>query len=416
MKRITFLALIIACLASFTLFASADWLQFRGPGGLGIAADKDTPVAWSNETGIAWKYAMPGAGGSCPIVVGDKVLVTCYSGYGVDKNEPGDQKNLSRHLLCLERKTGKLLWRADFPAPLPDTNYGGFQAYHGYASNTPVSDGKLVWLFLGKGGVYCYDLDGKEKWHVNVGSGTHGWGSGTSPVLHKDLVIVNASVESNSLIALDKTSGKEVWKTKGMSESWNTPVLMKLANGTIELAVAARHKMLGFDPDTGRELWNADTYNWYVCPSIVGHDGVFYGLQHTICVAVKAGGRGDVTESHVLWKKNVGAVVSSPLFHEGHLYWAANGSAHCIKASDGSTAYKERLKSGGDCYASPVLADGKLYYVSRTDGAYVVAAAPKFDMLAHNTLDKSIFNANPAVSNSQLFLRSDRFLYCIGKK
>ena len=138
----------------------------------------------------------------------------------------------------------------------------------------------------------------------------HAWlGSGTSPVLHKDLLIVNAAVESKSLIALDKNTGKEKWQVKGLTESWNTPCLAK-GRRRIELAVAANRKMLGYDPDTGKELWSADVYDWYVCPSIIAHEGVFYGLQHSICTAVKGGGKGDVTSSHVLWHKNFGAVVA----------------------------------------------------------------------------------------------------------
>ena len=157
---------------------------------------------------------------------------------------------------------------------------------------------------------------------------------------------------------------------------------------------------------------------WYVCPSIVADNGVFYGLQHSICVAVKGGGRGDVSKSHVLWHKSVGAVVASPLVHKGHVYWAASGTAYCVDAADGKQIYRERLKGAdGENYASPILADGKIYYVSRESGTYVVEAAPKFKLLAHNTIgsDTSIFNATPAVSGSQLFLRSDKYLYCVGK-
>src|SRR5207249_4272526 len=144
-----------------------------------------------------------------------------------------------------------------------------------------------------------------------------------------------------------------------------------------------------------------------VCPSLVANNGILYGLQHSICVAVKAGGRGDVTDTHVVWNKKVGHVVSSPIYHDGHVYFCSNGVAHCVKASDGSSVYKERLKgSDGDFYASPVLADGKIYYVSRNSGTFVVEASPKFNQLAHNILkaDSSVFNAGPAVSNSQLFL------------
>src|SRR5262249_1965978 len=135
--------------------------------------------------------------------------------------------------------------------------------------------------------------------------------------------------------------------------------------------------MMGFDPDTGKELWRATTYDWYVCPSLVAHDGILYGLQHSICVAVKAGGRSDVTKSHVLWNKKFGHVVSSPLQHDGHVYFLSNGTARCVNAKDGSLNYKERLDGAGEAYASPVLADGKIYYVTRDTGAFVLEAGSK---------------------------------------
>lgn len=407
----------IVLIVSTPSFASADWLQFRGPGGLGVAPDKATPSAWSADSNIAWKFQMPGRGASSPIVVGDKVLLTCYTGYGAAKDQPGEQKDLKRHLLCLDRKSGKQLWTRDMPGNPPEPNYAGFQALHGYASNTPASDGKSVFVFYGKSGVHAYDLDGTKLWSADVGTGTYYWGVGPSPILYKDMVIVNAGTESNSMIALDKKTGKEVWNAKGIKSSWNTPILVKLPNGATELCVATEPKMIGLDPDTGKELWHADTYNWYVCPSLVANDGIVYGLQHSTCVAVKAGGRGNVTESHVLWKKNFGAVVTSPLFHDGQIYWAWGGTANCVKASDGSVVYKERMKgSDSEFYASPLFADGKLYYTTRESGVFVVEAGAKFKLLAHNTLDKSVFNAGPAVSNSQLFLRSDQYLYCIGKE
>jgi outer membrane protein assembly factor BamB len=233
------------------------------------------------------------------------------------------------------------------------------------------------------------------------------------------MLIINASTESKALIALDKTSGKEVWKTEGIEESWSTPALVKLPNGKTELVVSGSMKVLGYDPDTGKELWHANSFDWYVCPSVTAHDGVVYTLQNSTAVAVKAGGRGDVTKTHTVWQKKFGATVTSMAFHGGHVYWADRGRALCLKASDGATVYKEELKpNGGDFYSSPVLADGKLYYVSREQGVYVVAADPAFKLLAHNTLaaDASICNGSLAVSDSQLFLRSDRYLYCIGKK
>jgi outer membrane protein assembly factor BamB len=409
----------IACtLIAITFFASptnADWLQFRGPGGLGIAPDKNLPLTWSEKTNITWRTEMLGPGASSPIVVGERVFVTCYSGYGLSKDDPGDQKNLKRHLVCLERKTGKILWTRDVAALLPEPNYASYQSLHGYASSTAVSDGKSVWVFYGKSGVLRYDLDGKELWRKSVGTKTYYWGVGLSPILHKDLLIINASTESGAIYALDKNTGKEIWKADGIDESWSTPTLVKLPNGQTELVVSGSHKIMGFDPDSGKELWHSDSFDWYVCPSVTAHDGVVYTLQNSTAVAVKAGGRGDVTKSHTVWQKKFGATVTSMVYHDGHSYWANFNRAFCLKASDGEEVYREDLQGGGDFYGSPVLADGKIYYTSRENGVFVVEASPKFKAVAHNKLDASVFNATPAVSGSQLFLRSDRYLYCIGK-
>jgi outer membrane protein assembly factor BamB len=426
MNRPWSLVLGLVGLVASSTEASADWLQFRGPGGLGIAPDKNVPVAWSSKSNLAWKTKMPGHGASSPIVVGDKVFVTCYSGYGIDKDDPGDQKNLKRHLLCVDRKSGNILWTRDVPGNPPEPSYTSFQSLHGYASSTPVSDGASVYVFYGKSGVYAYDLAGKELWHKSVGTGTKYWGAGVSPILYKDLLIVNASTEGSSkgpnaetdgpLLALDKKSGKEVWRYKDLEESWSTPVLVKLPNGKTELVVSGSYKVIGIDPDNGKELWHASSFDWYVCPTVTAHDGVIYTLQNSTAVAVKAGGKGDVTKTHTLWQKKFGAVVTSMVYHDGHVYWADKGRAICVKAADGKEVYKENLVEDAMFYAAPVLADGKIYYVSREAGTFVVAASPKFKQLAHNTLepDASIFNASPAVSGSQLFLRSDQYLYCIG--
>jgi outer membrane protein assembly factor BamB len=395
---------------------AADWPQFRGPNSEAIASDKGLSVEWSLDSNIAWKTELPGPGTSSPIVVGNKVFLTCYSGYGVDKKNPGDLKDLVRHVLCIDRTAGKILWKREIPTVQPEEKWQNFLDLHGYASSTPCSDGNRLFVFLGKSGVFAFDLDGKQLWQVSVGTGTHGWGSATSPLSYKDLLIVNASVESGSLIALDKTTGKEQWRAKGISESWSSPILVKVPGGGTELVVSASQKILGYDPDSGKELWHADSYNWYVCPTLVAHKGVVYGLQNDTCVAVKAGGRGDVTGKNTLWQTTFGSTVSSPVYHDGHLYFAA-GQAYCLKADDGSVVYKQGLKPNPDrLYASPVVADGKLYYVSRTQGTFVLKAGPKFELLARNTLDDSVFNGSPAVSNSQLLLRSDRYLYCIGKE
>lgn len=397
-----------------------DWAQFRGPGGLGVSPDKGLPERWSDKENVAWKTELPGPGSSSPIVVGERIFVTCYSGYGLDANDPGDVKNLKRHLICLDR-AGRVLWTRDVVAETRDQPYSGFQLYHGYASATPVSDGKHVYAFFGVAGVLAYDLDGKELWRSSVGTGTHGWGSGTSPVLAGDLVIVNASVESDALVALDRNSGKVAWTAKGMNYSWNTPLLVDVDDHQ-ELVVSVYQTLLAYDPKSGAELWRCQGIEDYVCPSLVAHKGVVYAIggRQDTALAVKAGGKGDVSATHRLWTLNKGSNVSSPVYYQGHLYWASEGKGvvYCVDADKGKLVYQQRLQPAAELiYASATVGDGKFYYVSRAKGTYVVAAGPQFKLLAHNVFDgdTSVCNGSPAIADGRIYLRSDRFLYCIGK-
>jgi outer membrane protein assembly factor BamB len=414
------LLVVLLTAATCTVAARADdWPRFRGPAGQGSANDGNLPVRWSDDENIAWKTELPGHGSSSPVTWGDKIFLTSYSGYGVDENDPGDPQNLVRHLLCLDRREGKILWSTDVPARLPEEEFGRRLALHGYASSTPATDGQRVYAFFGKSGVMAFDFAGKPLWTADVGKGTHQWGSSNSPLLYHNLVIVNASVESGSLVALDKQSGSEVWRAKGMNASWNTPILVDTKDGRQELVVSVRGKILGFDPASGEQLWSCDGIEDYVCPSVVAEDGVVYAIggRRNTAVAVRVGGRGDVTETHRVWKAAAGSNVSSPVIYHGHLYWVSEqGIAYCLKADSGEIVYRERLNTGL-VYSSATVADGKLYIATREKGTYVLAAKPKFEVLAHNTLaDDSIFNGSPVVSDGQLLLRSDRFLYCIGKR
>lgn len=400
----------------------ADWTQFRGPKGIGISDETGLPQEWSDKKNIAWKAELPGHGSSSPIVLGDRVFVTCYSGYGLSEDQPGDIQQLTRSLLCLSRQDGKLMWQMDVAAELPEESFDSFQTLHGYASSTPATDGEQVFVFFGRSGVVAHDLQGKQAWRVSVGTNVHDWGSGTSPVLFKNLVIVNASVESDALVALDKKDGHEVWRAEGIQSAWNTPLLVDVAGGDPELVISSQGQVRAYNPASGEPLWTCDGIQDYVCPSVTAHEGVVFviGGRGTPGLAVRAGGRGDVTSSHILWSMPKGSNVSSPVYHDGYFYWAqeSDGIIFCADAKSGELVYQQRLKPRpGMIYASAVAADGKLYFVSREAGTFVVAAGRKFKLLAHNRIasDKSIFNGSPAVSQGQLFLRSDRFLYCIGK-
>lgn len=319
----------------------------------------------------------------------------------------------------MRKDTGEIIWNEAVPAKLPEE---GSIRDHGYAANTPVADADRVYVFHGKSGVFAYDHDGGQLWQADVGSRTHGWGAGASPVLYKDLLIVNASVESQSLVALDRQTGEEKWRAGGINEAWNTPLVVSTESGEKELVVATHGKVLGFNPDSGKSLWSCDTdISWYIVPSVVTADGIVYclgGRSGTTGLAVRAGGRGDVTDSHRLWTTKNGTNVSSPIYHDGHLYWMHHGSgiAYCAKPDTCELVYEERIDRAGQIYASPLLAEGCIYYLNRSGRAFVLSAKPQFEQLATNELrDGSLFNASPAVTGNRILLRSDKFLYCLGE-
>ena len=404
--------------------SAAEWPQFRGPGGTG-AGTSAVPLTWSDTTNLKWKTALPGPGSSSPIVQGDRVFVTCYSG-----GAAAGQAQLTRHLICVRKADGHVEWQRDIAAELPEDPYEGFLTEHGYASSTPVTDaGGEVFAFLGKSGVVAFDLEGKKLWQENVGkeSSNRRWGSAASPVLHGDNVIVNAAEESQSIRAFDRKTGRQAWKAEGaaMELAYGTPGLVTLEDGTQELVIAVPGEVWGMDPATGKMRWHADMgLTGNVSPSVV-IDGttvyVFGGFRSSGSLAVRAGGRGDVTKSHVLWTSRNSSYVATPLLHDGHLYWIDDrGQAFCMAAKTGELVYRERVEGmaqgGRPVYASPVLSDGRIYVVSRWSGTFVLPAVPRYEILAQNRFesDDSDFSGTPAISDSEIFVRSGRFLYCVG--
>ncbi len=417
MRTIPLIAMIAIAV---TANAAADWPQFRGPSGQGVADDKGVPITWSADKNVLWKVELPGAGTSSPVVVGERIFLTCFTGYNVPGKPGGNMEQLQRSVTCLNAKDGKLIWDKPVPSKLPEQT--SIREGHGYATSTPVADAESVYAFFGISGVFAFDHSGKQLWHFpNVGGTLNGWGSAAPLMQHGDLLIVNASVESECLIALNKKTGKEVWRARGIRESWAMPILVPI-NGKAELVVPILGKILAFDPASGEPLWSCKTdIAWYMVPSLVAHDGVIYcvGGRSGGGLAVRAGGRGDVTQSHRLWKGNKGSNVTSPIFHDGHLYWMHEGLgiAFCAEAKSGRIVYEERINTPGGVYASTVLAEGRIYYVSRLGQTLVVAAEPQFKLLATNTLEKRIaIDASPAVTNGRLLLRTNQHLYCIGER
>lgn len=408
-----------------------DWPCFRGSNRDGISTQQGLPLTWQDSEGIVWKTRLPGAGASSPVTWGNRIYLTCYSGYGLSRQAPGKYEDLQRHVVCLSRADGKILWDKSFANKVPDDHYGDFINLHGYASSTPAVDDSGVYVFFGTSGVQAYRHDGELKWVQPCGEKYTNFGSASSPVLFGNLVIVNAAVECQTVLAFDKQTGTEAWRVKTLGMSRSTPLLLKTGK-THELVYhlgewfendKGQPSGLGaVDPRTGKVLWKCISIDAYLNPSPIAGNGVIYAIGgNDRGVAIRPGGRNDVTATHKLWEIRHGSEVCTPLYHDGHLYWTneASGIAFCINAASGKVIYQERLEPRPDrIYASGVMGDGKLYYVSREHGTFVLAAKPEYELLAHNVIesDESVFNATPAISRGQLLLRSDQSLYCIGRK
>jgi outer membrane protein assembly factor BamB len=409
---------LLATLGALGLVSGADWPQFRGPSADGVSPEQGLPVTWGPDKNVVWKTHLPGPGISGPIVWKDRVFVTCYTGHGVGK-PGGDVKDLRRHLLCVDRADGKIRWQREAAPKLPEIKFNSYLREHGYVSSTPATDGERVYVFFGRTGVLAFDFDGNLQWQTEVGTSLNGWGSASSPVLYRDVVLVNASVESGALVALDRRSGKVKWRTKGVRDTWSTPVVVELPGGKHEVVLNTSGLLLGFDADTGERLWECEQPAAATpATTPVARNGIIYTMSalaaQSQAMAVRAGGRGDVTQTHILWKQKGGANLCSPVLYGDYLYWV-NAQVWCVRADTGALVYQQRLYDSRNEYGSPVAADGKIYAFTHRNGTYVLAAGPRFEVLAHNELgDESKFGATAAVSNHQLFTRSNTYLYCLG--
>lgn len=410
------LLLLTACVVPVS---ASDWPEFLGAHGTAHSAET-VPTTWSETENLKWKVNLPGAGSSSPIIVGERLIVTCYV-----KGDPQSK----RQVLCFNKNTGEQMWSVDFPIDYSEDRFQGYLTQHGYASNTPVSDGENVFVFLGKGGVHSLTLDGKKNWSVDVGkeSSNREWGSAASLLLYRESVIVNASEESKSIIALNKVTGKEIWKQEaGMLElTYGTPRLVALDDGNHELVIGVPREIWSLNPETGKLRWYCESpMTGNVCPSVIVDGETIYsfgGYQGSGSVAVKAGGKDDVTDSHVLWSSRTSSYVATPLLYNNRFYWIDDrGLAYCSSASDGETIYRERVKElggGRPVYASPVLIGDSIYVVTRRDGTLVYKPGDTFQPDAQNVFpnDDTDFNASPAVSDGKLYIRSDQSLYCISE-
>ena len=422
-----------------------DWPQWRGPSSIGVSPETGLPSHWSAAENIAWKVSLAGLGNSSPIVWNNRIFVTSQDGnaptrrgshprlarddrsLAADENpiggrrmEPSPEGGVFLVIEALGQSDGSKLWehRVEATGEFPQLH-----EKHNLATPTPTTDGKHIYAWFGNGQIVVVDMNGQPVWTrhlaVDYPPFENQWGHGSSPVLHDDLLILLCDHTSNSyLLALDKNTGEERWKVERGSgrTSHATPLIVPGPAGD-ELIINSSERIDTYDPATGRLLWHAGSRRQTVIPSPVFHDGLVYmsrGYRNSDFLAIRPGGRGDVSTSHILWRTPSGAsYVPSIVHYDGLLYMTNEvGVVTCAEARTGKRLWRKRL--GGLFFASPVAADGKVYLVSETGETFVLRAGPKPEVLAQNDLEER-FIASPAIANGRLLLRSDGTLFSIGK-
>jgi outer membrane protein assembly factor BamB len=418
--------------------ADSNWPQWRGPESQGISTDKDLPAEWSSTRNIKWRTPIAGRGHSSPIIWGKHVfLTTAIEGAvvpgakavphkvdGKDWVHPdsvGADRKHTFKVISLDRDTGKILWEQ---TAWEGTPYDDRHRKSSFASSTPATDGRYVYAYFGTEGIYCYDFDGKLVWKASLGKlGTSGMGTGTSPVLHENLVILQCDEEdglNSFIIALDKKSGKEVWKTpRKVQVSWTTPVLVRSAK-RIELVTSGNEAIISYDPATGKELWRTKGLESNAIPTPVATSEmviVAAGFPAKIAMAIRLGGSGQLADSSIAWKYEKGlAYVPSPILYGDYLYLMTDrGIITCLDAKTGKLIYEGgRVPIPATFTASPVAFDGKILLTSEDGDTFIVKAGPKHEILGTNSLDEPVYSS-PALADGKIFIRGEKNLYCIGK-
>lgn len=393
---------------------AGHWPAWRGPDGMGHSPEKDVPLRWSPTENVRWKLPLPDAGSSSPIVWGDRVFLT-----------QAIENGKRRAVLCFDRTVGKLLWQKETLFTGKESTYT--EDPH-YCSATPVADGERVIASLGSAGMVCYDFDGKELWRKELGILEHIWGNASSPILYGELAILWCGPgERQFLLAVNKRTGATVWEhtepggnvgqdSKNWLGSWSTPILVKV-DGHDELILAVPDKLKGFDPRIGRELWSCAGLGKLAYTTPIYADGIVVVMSgfHGPAMAVRAGGLGDVTRTHRLWHHTAKTPqrIGSAVIVGEHVYILNEiGLPQCLELRTGKEVWnKDRISSS--TWASMVAAAGRLYVTNRAGETLVLAASPRFELLARNHLKERV-QASLAIADGDLFIRSDKNLWCIG--
>ena len=434
-RRLTWPLVVLAGFAFGVPTAADNWPHWRGPAAAGTTAERGLPERWSDSENLAWKARLGGLGVSSPVVWNGRVLVTSQAGAGVRRTGPrlgardeqplggsgSDRRDRSVRFLieALAAADGRRLWAHGVEAdgPLPSVH-----DKHNLASSSPVTDGERVYAVFGTGQIVAVDLEGSPVWTRNLarefGAWDINWGHGSSPIVHRGALILAAYHPSSAyLIAMNGRTGETIWKTgrpRGVT-SYSTPLVVPTPSGD-ELVVNSSTGVEAYDPATGRELWQFNERNQFPIPVAVHHAGVIYlsrGYRSGPYLAIRPGGRGDVTRTHLLWRMPTGApYISSLVVYDGLIYMAGDiGVVTCVDAKNGERVWRERL--GGVYTASPVAGDGKIYLPSETGETLVIRAGRKPEVVARNTIAGRVL-ASPAISAGRLYIRTDDHVFAVG--
>jgi len=405
--RFPILGLILALLLTQGASVVAEnWPCWRGPRLDGSSVESHIPQLWTAESNVVWKTELPGVGHASPIVWNDRIFtVTAVAA------------EQSRVLLCLDRPSGRIVWQKTvLTAPMEKKH-----SLNSHASSTPATDGQLVYVaFLDRNQmlVAAYDFEGEQRWLVRPGpfSSMHGFCS--SPILYKDLVIVNGDHDGDSyIVALNRKDGSTVWKTprENHTRSYCVPIIREL-DGRTQMILSGDKCVASYDPNNGKMHWIIDGPTEQFVASIVynpGADLLFMtgGFPEHHILAIKPDGHGNVTKSKIVWRTNRGvSYVPSPISVGDYFFVVSDGGvAHCFEAKSGKILWQERM---GEHHASLVSADNNVYFLNDNGEMHIVKASGKYELLAKNDLGQKTF-ASPAISHGQLFLRGDKHLFCI---
>jgi len=437
---------VAASLAASTVVSAQNWPSFRGAGAAGVADGAPTAVTWDVAGGqnVLWKTAVPGVAVSSPIVWGDRLFVsTAVSSdpsAGIRTGLYGDvepAKDVSKHtwkLVALDKHSGKVLWERVAHEGIPRTKR---HPKSSQASPTPVTDGRRVIVSFGSEGLHAYDLEGKPLWKRDLGVLNAGWfydpdyewGIGSSPIIWKNLVIVQCDIQKSSFIAaFDAATGAPVWRTlREEIPSWSTPAVIE-HDGRSELVTQATKFTRGYDPATGKELWRLSGNSEITIPTPIAGPGFvivtngYRGVQPIY--AIRPGASGDITlkdgqtqSGSIAWSTNRGGpYIPTPIVYRDQLYVLLNnGVVAAYDVRTGQRIYQERLGAGGSFSASPVAADGKLYFTSEDGDMFVVKAGASYELLATNHIGQVVM-ATPAISDGTIFIRGLKDVIAIKQK